>query len=75
MYGIEDEFSALGGIRWDQIEAWMAIPRNITARVFESEIDDYRKEEAFMIQFAETKWIKNKDQDTTDSVSAAGSRS
>ncbi|KAM3519728.1 hypothetical protein NHJ13051_007301 [Beauveria bassiana] len=62
MYGIEDEFSALGGVRWDQIEAWMEIPRNSTGpKVTVGEIYDYRKEEAFMTEFPGAKWIKNKD--------------
>ncbi|KAM3503400.1 hypothetical protein MY10362_004224 [Beauveria mimosiformis] len=62
MYAIEDEFSALGGVRWDQIEAWMEIPLNSTGpRVTVGEIHEYRKEEAYMAKFPETKWIKNKD--------------
>ncbi|PQK18124.1 hypothetical protein BB8028_0012g00210 [Beauveria bassiana] len=59
-YGIEDEFSALGGVRWDQVEAWMAIPRNATGtEVTVGEIHEYRKEETFMAEFTRMKWIKN----------------
>ncbi|EJP63767.1 cholera enterotoxin subunit A2 [Beauveria bassiana ARSEF 2860] len=56
----EEEFSALGGIRWDQVEAWMAIPNMVTGKKITS--DDphmFREEEAFIKKFPEQKWIKN----------------
>ncbi|KAM3452191.1 hypothetical protein MY5147_009489 [Beauveria neobassiana] len=58
----EEELSALGGIRWDQVEAWMAIPNMVTGK--EIAVDDphkFREEETFIAKFPEQKWIKNEE--------------
>ncbi|KGQ03436.1 hypothetical protein BBAD15_g11328 [Beauveria bassiana D1-5] len=58
----EEELSGLGGIRWDQVEAWMAIPNNVTGKAIG--VDDpykFREEETFIAKFPEQKWIKNEE--------------
>ncbi|OAA47243.1 Heat Labile Enterotoxin Type Iib [Beauveria brongniartii RCEF 3172] len=61
-HSAEDELSALGGVRWDQVEAWMAIPHDIIGtRITEKVVHRFRKEEAFIAKFPNMKWIKNED--------------
>ncbi|KAM0744251.1 hypothetical protein ACQRIT_001565 [Beauveria bassiana] len=60
-HGPEEEFSALGGIRYDQIEAWM--PMSIIALKRESTMESISKNfhefEPFSAEYPDKKWTVN----------------
>ncbi|KAM4063672.1 heat-labile enterotoxin alpha chain domain-containing protein [Hirsutella rhossiliensis] len=74
-YATENEFAALGGVRWDQIEAWMPMLKNITGRGFDrDEIQRFKNVEAFQAEFPEYMhaWVINDEYNSTfDSLSAS----
>ncbi|KID82388.1 hypothetical protein MGU_10285 [Metarhizium guizhouense ARSEF 977] len=51
----EGEFSALGGIRWDQVEAYMAMPKSI------SPLEIYVDFEVFAKDYPNMTWTKNEE--------------
>ncbi|KAH0592537.1 hypothetical protein MHUMG1_09688 [Metarhizium humberi] len=62
----EVEYAALGGIRWDQIEAWLRVPKNVTSgdrRTFKSDgtLAKWALLENFTKDFPDLKWVKNPD--------------
>ncbi|KJZ72499.1 hypothetical protein HIM_08168 [Hirsutella minnesotensis 3608] len=63
VYGLEEEFSAMGGIRWDQVEAYIKLPQNITDGFLKTYVRGWRTFEGFSRQFPDMKWVKNKDYD------------
>lgn len=72
-YDDEEEFSALGGVRYDQIEAWMPMPKNITGRdLTEADILKFHDFENFAKEFPDRKWTDNVDYNHKyDSLSAS----
>ncbi|ODA83429.1 hypothetical protein RJ55_01943 [Drechmeria coniospora] len=70
LFGSEAEFAALGGIRWDQVEAWLQIPKNVTKAskdgpvfkgITSEELERWETAEAFFKQFPDLKWVDNPD--------------
>lgn len=65
-FGFEEELSALGGVRWDQVEAWMHIPTNDPIRALDGdEIHNFREPDAFLTRYPEYPWVDNDEYNST----------
>ncbi|KAM3443962.1 hypothetical protein NHJ13734_001686 [Beauveria thailandica] len=72
-YTAEEEFSALGGIRYDQIEAWMPMSKSDLKEEFtKAHIYEYHDFETFSAKYPGKKWTANPDYDHKyDSLAAS----
>ncbi|KAM3454654.1 hypothetical protein MY3296_002895 [Beauveria thailandica] len=72
-YTAEEEFSALGGIRYDQIEAWMPMSKSdLKARLTKVHVYEYHDFETFSAKYPGKKWMANPDYDHKyDSLAAS----
>ncbi|EXU94471.1 heat-labile enterotoxin alpha chain [Metarhizium robertsii] len=63
---LEREFAAVGGIRWDQVEAWLEVPKNVSAEkgaggIRQEERKRWQTAEDFEKEFPDLKWVNNPD--------------
>ncbi|KAM3440047.1 hypothetical protein MY4824_002302 [Beauveria thailandica] len=69
----EEEFSALGGIRYDQIEAWMPMSKSdLKEELTRAHVYEYRDFETFSAKYPGKNWTANPDYDHKyDSLAAS----
>ncbi|KAF5122385.1 hypothetical protein E5D57_012863 [Metarhizium anisopliae] len=64
---LEREFAATGGIRWDQVEAWLEVPKNVSTNksanggIGREEKQRWKTAEGFEKEFPDLKWVNNPD--------------
>lgn len=66
IYRGEEEFSAMGGIRWDQIKSYMYCPLNLTGGpLTQQDVEDYHDASAFFKKFPDQSFTQNPQYNTT----------